>query len=157
MQSAALHQTVKKPTRLQFSLSDIARILDVPVVIAAYRDINNVRNHSTFGLDFGVNWSGFADAVDTQCANGATIIPNIELHPELGPRCAALIASNIRFFAGVPLCDFDGWRVGSIAVLAAQGDVARKGIPIRRLGELGREFVGVAPKMEAAGAGRLMR
>lgn len=153
MQSAALHQAAIEPARLRHSLSDIARLLDVPVVIATYSDITNVRNYSTFGLDFGVNWSGFAAAVDTQCGNGATIIPNVETHPELGPWSAALVAKNIRFFAGMPLCDFDGWRIGSIAVLAAQNEVARKGIPIRRLGELGREFAGVTSGIEAVGDG----
>lgn len=128
----------------RFSLADIARKLDVPVVIVTFSDVSRIRNHSTFGLDFAVNWSEFAAAIDHLCGQRATVIPNVENHDELGKWTAPLVAANIRFLAGTPLYDFDGWRVGSIAALASQQHVARKGIAMRELAALGREFVGIA-------------
>jgi hypothetical protein len=143
MPVTALSQVSPWPDQMAITLADIAILLGVPVVIATNTHSHPLRSHSTFGLDFGVNWAQFAAAVDAQCVKGASIIPNIEKHPELSRWSASLIRSDIRFFAGVPLCDVDGWRVGSIAVIAEQKAVARKGIPIRRLGELGRQFVGL--------------
>ena len=141
MQSAVRHRPIR-PTQRRFSLSDIARELNVPVVVANFHDDDNVRTHATYGLDFGVNWSEFAAAIDASCVNGAKIIPNIALHDELGCWSRSLLERDIRFFAGIPLRDADGWRIGTIAVIAKQKVVAHLGIPIRRLGELGREFVG---------------
>ena len=126
----------------RLSLSDIASRLQVPVVVACYRNPSDIANHSTFGLDFGVNWAEFAAAIDLVCADNATIVPNVEGHPELSKWTASLVAKNIRFFAGTPLRDFDGWRIGSIAVVASQQHVACQGIAMRELGELGREFIG---------------
>lgn len=143
MYSAAIKPAGPWLSRPEISLSDIAASLGVPVVIATNSHASPMRMHSTFGLDFSVNWAEFAAAVDAQCTKGASIIPNIAKHPELARWSETLSNNNIRFFAGIPLCDTDGWRVGSIAVLADQKIVARNGIPIRRLGELGRKFVGL--------------
>lgn len=143
MHNAAKQQPMIWPTAPRVGLSDIARQLEVPVVIVTSCDARSVRTHSTFGLDLGVNWSAFAAAVDDQCAKGASIIPNIAVHQELSQWSSMLVEEDIRFLAGIPLSDADGWRVGSISVLAKQKMVARKGIPIRQLGELGRQFVGL--------------
>lgn len=143
MQNLAQRASTTPMSLARFSLGDIARKLDVPVVIATFSDVSQLRNHSTFGLDFDVNWSEFAAAIDLLCGAGATVIPNVESHPELGKWAAPLIANNIRFLAATPLCDFDGWRIGSIAALASQQHVARKGIAMRELAALGREFVGI--------------
>lgn len=132
------------PVRRGISLADIARVLDVPVVVATQNDPAAIRTHSSFGLDFGVNWSEFIAAVDALCTKGATIIPNVVANPELSRWIGPLVERNIRFLVAIPLCDIDGWRLGSIAVVANHKTVARQGIPIRRLGELGREFVGLA-------------
>ncbi len=131
------------PGRPGISLALIAQALDVPAVIATTSDASALRTHSTFGLDFGVNWSEFAAAIDALCAKGATIIPNVEAHPELSRWSGTLTKKDIRFLAGMPLYDAGGCRVGSIAVIANQKSVAHKGVAIRRLGELGRLFVGV--------------
>jgi hypothetical protein len=141
MQNAVRHRPLWA-AKSRFSLSDIARELDVPVVVSSFHDDQNVLTHATYGLDFGVNWSEFAAAIDGLCVDGAKIIPNIAAHEQLSLWSRNLAARDIRFFAGIPLRDADGWRVGSIAVIANQKVVARAGIPIRRLGELGREFVG---------------
>lgn len=141
MLSAVRHRPLR-PTQQRFSLSDIARELNVPVVVANFHDDDNVRTHATYGLDFGVNWSEFAAAVDALCVNGAKIIPNVGIHDELNRWTRSLVERDIRFFAGIPLRNSDGLRIGSIAVIANQKVVAMSGIPIRRLGELGREFVG---------------
>lgn len=132
------------PVRRGISLADIARVLDVPVVVATQNDLAAIRTHSSFGLDFGVNWSEFIAAVDALCTKGATIIPNVQANPELSQWIGPLVERDIRFLVAIPLCDIDGWRLGSIAVVANHKTVARQGIPIRRLGELGREFVGLA-------------
>jgi hypothetical protein len=144
MQNLARRDDMIWPARSGISLAGISRSLDVPVVIATTSDAGSLRTHSTFGLDFGVNWSEFAAAIDALCTKGATIIPNIEAHPELSRWSGTLVTRNIRFLAGMPLCDADGWRAGSIAVIANQQAVARKGVAIRRLGEFGRQFVGIA-------------
>lgn len=144
MHNAARLKPMIWPIAPGISLSDIARQIEVPVVIVTNCDVRVVRAHSTFGLDLRVNWSAFASAVDDQCAKGASIIPNIGVHQELSQWSSMLVEEDIRFLAGIPLSDPDGWRVGSIVVLASQKMVARKGIPIRQLGELGRQFVGLA-------------
>jgi hypothetical protein len=143
MHSAVRQQPSVWPIMAKISLSDIARQIDVPVVIVTSSDARAVRTHSTFGLDLGMNWSAFASAVDDQCIKGASIIPNIEVNQKLSQWSVLLVKQNIRFLVGIPLCDTDGWRVGSISVLANQKAVARKGIAIRQLGELGRQFVGL--------------
>lgn len=143
MYIAARNEFAQRPQKPKISLADIARIIDVPVVVATFSDISSVRNQSTFGLDMGTNWAEFTAAVDSLCLNGSTIIPNIAGHDALRPLCDDLIERDIRFLAGLQLLDFDGWRVGSIAVLASQKHVARQGIALRRLAELGRGFAGI--------------
>lgn len=145
MYSALQRQPVVQSPNQRISLAEIARLLDVPVIVATYCDANGTRNHATFGLDFGFNWSEFATAIDAQCTKGAKIIPNVESHELLNRWSGSLINRGIRFMVGIPLCDGDGWKIGSIAVIADQKQVARNGIPIRRLGELGRKFIGLAP------------
>jgi hypothetical protein len=144
MQNTARRQIWTDTPVARFSLGDVARKLDVPIVIATFSDASSVRNHSTYGLDFGMNWAEFAAAIDLLFLPGAGFVPNVEVHPTLAKWAASLVAKDIRFLAGTPLCDFDGWRIGSIAVLANQKHVARKGIAMRELATLGREFVGVA-------------
>ncbi len=145
MHTAVLPQPTIWPERSQLSPGGIAKLLDVDIVIINRTDANALRTYSTFGLDLELNWSEFAAAVDEQCVKGASIIPNVEVHPELSRWAAALVKRDIRFMVGLPLSDVDGWRVGSIAVLANHKAVALKGIPIRQLGELGRQFVGIKP------------
>lgn len=144
MHNAVQHQSSVSPARSRISLAMIAEMLDVPVVVVSHSDVDANRTHSAFGLDFGIVWSEFSAAVDAQCTKGATIIPNVEVHPELSRLSRPLVERNIRFLVAIPLCDVDGWRLGSIAVLADQKSVASRGIPIRRLGELGREFIGLS-------------
>lgn len=129
----------------RYSLADIAADLGVPVVVARYSDVGHARNDEIFGLDQTKQWAGFTAAVDLICANGSIIIPNVEGHTALLQWSGRLIANDIRYFTGIPLLDFDGWRVGSIAVLARYKDVDRTGISLRRLGELGRAFAGICP------------
>lgn len=143
MYIAAQDEFVQRSPKPKISLADIARIIDVPVVVATFSDIGSVRNQSTFGLDMGTNWAEFTATVDALCVKGSTIIPNIAGHDALRPLADDLIKRDIRFLAGLQLLDFDGWRVGSIAVLASQKHVARQGIALRRLADLGREFAGI--------------
>ncbi len=143
MYSALQRQPIIRQQTRRVGLAEIARLLDVPVIVATYCGADGIWNHATFGLDFGFNWSEFAAAVDAECTKGAKIIPNVESHELLNRWSGSLINRGIRFMVGIPLCDSDGWKIGSIAVVADQKDVARNGIPIRRLGELGRQFAGI--------------
>ncbi len=144
MQSALRADAFVRPVRPRTSLADISRAMDVPVVIATRNDPQTRATHSSYGLDFGVDWSAFVAAVDAQCTKGATIIPNVQANAGLYPWISSLVERDIRFLVAIPLCDPDGWRVGSIAVIASHKAVARNGVPVRLLGELGRKFVGIS-------------
>lgn len=125
------------------SLFDIAQRLGVPVVVANIIAARGFSTHSSFGLDLEVNWAQFATAVDQLCANGAAIVADIDRHDQLGKWVEPLVARDIRFLIGVPLRDYQARRIGSIAVLASQAFVARRGISVSRLGQLGKDFAGV--------------
>lgn len=125
------------------SLFDISQRLGVPVVVAYTTVARGIPTHSTFGLDLDVNWAQFANAVDRLCANGAAIVADIDRHEQLGKWVEPLVARDIRFFVGVPLRDYQARRVGSIAVLASQAFVARRGISVSRLSQLGKDFAGI--------------
>lgn len=131
-------------SRTGHTLFDIAQTLGVPVVVANYIGANGVPTHATFGLDLDVNWALLAKAVDDLCATGAVIVANVEGHEQLGKWIEPLLKDDIRFFVGVPLRDYQNRRVGCIAVLASQAFVARRGISVSRLGQLGRQFAGVS-------------
>jgi GAF domain-containing protein len=142
MQSAVRRYDPISVPQTGCSLFDISQRLGVPVVVANHLDASGVLTHSTFGLDLDFNWAEFAGAVDDLCSTGAVIVPNIEDHDRLGHWVRPLVARDIRFFAGLPLRDYQSRRVGSIAVMASQAFVARRGISVSRLGQLGKEFAG---------------
>lgn len=144
MQSAVRSYNPVPGSRSGGSLFDIAQTLGVPVVVANYRNADGVQTHATFGLDLDVSWTLFAQAIDHLCATGAAIVANVEGHEQLGRWVAPLLKDDIRFFVGVPLRDYQARRVGCIAVLASQAFVARRGVSVSRLGQLGRQFAGIS-------------
>lgn len=144
MQSAIRSYNDLPVSRTGHSLFDIAQTLGVPVVVANYRGADGMQNHATFGLDMGINWALFANAINQLCATGAVIIANVEGHEQLGKWVEPLLKNDIRFFVGVPLRDYQARRVGCIAVLASQAFVARRGVSVSRLGQLGQQFAGVS-------------
>lgn len=144
MQSALKKYSYLAGSRPNGSLLDIAQTLGVPVVVASYRGASGVSTHATYGLDLGVSWALLAKTIDQLCEQGAVIVANVEGHERLGKLVEPLLAQDLRFFVGVPLRDYQARRVGCIAVLASQAFVARRGVSVSRLGQLGRQFFGVS-------------
>ncbi len=128
----------------QLKLSQIADALDVPVVILAFQDGAGSPRHAMFGIELGTDRDGLAAASFAQCAKGATVVPNIAVHPELCLWSDALIQRGLRFMVGVPLFNDTGARTGSISVIATHKHVAAQGIQVHLLKELGAAFLAQA-------------
>jgi len=122
-------------------LSEIAEALDVPVIILAFQDSNGANRHATYGLERDIDRAGVAAAFGAQCGRGATVVPNLAVHPELSHWANPLVKRGLKFMVGVPLYDGDGERYGSISVVAAQKHVAGHGIQVHLLKELGAAFL----------------
>lgn len=122
-------------------LSEIADALGVPVVILTYENRNDVGRFATFGVELDIDRAGMATAFGAQCGRGATVVPNLAVHPELSHWADQLVKRGLKFMVGVPLYDGDGERSGSISVVAAQKDVAGHGIQVHLLKELGNAFL----------------
>ncbi|MFN3450909.1 MAG: GAF domain-containing protein [Sphingorhabdus sp.] len=125
-------------------LSEIADALGVPVVILAYEKRNGGGRFATYGLELDIDRSRIANAFGAQCGRGATVIPNIAVHPELSQWADPLVKRGIRFMVGVPLFNDEGLRTGSISVVAEQKHVAGHGIQVHLLKELGAAFLAQA-------------
>ena len=125
-------------------LSEIAEALAVPVVILAFQDSDGAGRHAMFGIELGTDRDGLAAACFAQCGQGATVVPNIAVHPELCLWSDALIQRGLRFMVGVPLFNDTGARTGSISVIATHKHVAAQGIQVHLLKELGAAFLAQA-------------
>lgn len=125
-------------------LSEIAEALDVPVVILAFQDRDGASRHAMFGIELGTDRDGLAAACFAQCGRGATVVPNMAVHPELSLWTGSLIERGLGFMVGVPLFDDTGARTGSISVVATQKHVAGQGIQVHLLKELGTTFLAQA-------------
>jgi hypothetical protein len=123
-------------------LSQIAQEMGVPVAVATYRSVHGVKMFATFGLDMTVNWALFADICEILCAGGATVIPNIAKHEAFQWLPEDQSTGDIRFLVGVPLRNELGEVVGSLAVLDTQCAVARKGLAISKMADLGKSLIG---------------
>ncbi len=128
----------------RLKLSEIAAALDVPVVILAFQDSAGCARHAMFGVELQTDRDGLAAASFAQCGQGATVVPNIAVHPELCLWSDALIQRGLRFMVGVPLFNAKGARTGSISVIATQKHVAGHGIQVHLLKELGAAFLAQA-------------
>lgn len=128
----------------RLNLSEIATALDVPVVIMAMQDDDGINRHATFGLEVDTDRQALAAASFAQCAKGATVVPNIAVHPDLSQWSDTLIQRGLRFMVGVPLFNDEGQRTGSICIVATQKHVAGHGIKIHLLKELGSAFLAQA-------------
>jgi hypothetical protein len=128
----------------RLKLSDIADALDVPVVILAFQDKQGADCHAMFGVELDTDRAGLAAASFAQCAKGATVVPNIAVHPDLCLWSDALIQRDLRFMVGVPLFNDTGARTGSISVIATHKHVAAQGIQVHLLKELGAAFLAQA-------------
>ncbi len=128
---------------LNQDLSQIAREMGVPVAVATYRSAHGVKTFATFGLDIRVNWALFADICEQLCAGGATVIPNITKHEEFQWLPEDQSTGDVRFLVGVPLRNEQGEVVGSLAVLDTQCAVAKKGLAISKMADLGKSLIGL--------------
>ncbi len=124
----------------RLSLASIAKMMNVPVVLATFRDENNVKTFATHGLDLMHNLAGFADACDNLCKDREVVIPDTRTHPALGTIARHWPSEDICFLVGIPLRDSDGRRVGSVAVMNNSRAVARTGISFRVLTNLAKVF-----------------
>lgn len=141
---ASISRVSVQKTGAPLRLSEIADALGVPVVIMAYEIRNGGGRFATYGLELDIDRSGIATAFGAQCGRGATIIPNIAVHPELSLWADPLVKRGIRFMVGVPLFNDEGQRTGSISVVAEQKHVAGHGIQVHLLKELGAAFLAQA-------------
>ncbi len=125
-------------------LSEIAQILDVPVVILACQHSDGANRDAIFGIELGVDRAGFAAAFGAQCGRGTTVVPNLAVHPQLSQWADPLLLRGLKFMVGVPLYDANGERSGSIGVVTTQTHVAQHGIRVHLLKELGTAFLAQA-------------
>ena len=126
--------------RKRLSLASIAKMMNVPVVLATFRDENNVQTFATHGLDLMHNLARFAVACDSLCKDREVVIPDTRAHPLLGTLAHHWPSEDICFLVGIPLRDSDGHRVGSVAVMNTSRAVARTGISFRALTNLAKVF-----------------
>lgn len=127
---------------LNQDLSQIAKEMGVPVAVATYPSAHGVKTFATFGLDMAVNWALFAEICELLCVDGATVIPNIAKHEAFQRLGEHQSTGDIRFLVGVPLRNEQGEIVGSLAVLDTQSAVARKGLAISKMADLGKSLIG---------------
>ena len=130
----ALHQSNR------ISLAAIATAMDVPVVLATFRDENDVQTFATHGLGLMNNLARFAAVCDRLCSERVMVITDTRLEPALATLARHWPDESIRFLVGIPLRNVDGKRVGSLAVMNSTQAVARKGISFRMLADIGTAF-----------------
>lgn len=122
------------------SLASIAKAMDVPVVIATFRDKNYIQTVATYGLDLMNNLAKFANVCDKLCAQRAVVIPDARNEPEMATLAKHWPSSDICFLAGIPLRDAKGQRMGSLCVMNSSQAVAKRGISFRTLSDVGKAF-----------------
>ena len=137
--------------RNRMSLTAIAKAMDVPVVIATFRDENNVQTFATHGLGLMNNIARFAAVCDQLCSERVTVITDTGLEPTLATLARHWPDGEIKFLVGMPLRDAGGKRVGSLAVMDSTQAVARKGISFRMLGDIGKAFSQTGQLQQAYG------
>lgn len=142
MRNQPVHAANAPVPYLNQDLSQIAREMGVPVAVATYPSAHGVKTYATFGLDITVNWALFAEICEQLCAGGATVIPNIAKHEAFQSLGEHQSTGDIRFLVGVPIRNEQGEVVGSLAVLDTQSAVARKGLAISKMAELGKSLIG---------------
>ena len=122
------------------SLASIAAAMNVPVVIATYRNEYNIKTVATHGLDLMNNLACLAAACDDLCTDRVIVIPDTRTIPAIGALARHWPDQENCFLAGMPLRDASGNRVGSLCVMNNSRAVARSGISFRTLAEIGKTF-----------------
>lgn len=126
--------------RNRISLAAIAAAMDVPVVLATFRDENDVQTFATHGLGLMNNLARFAAICDELCSEREVVIPDTRTDPALATLARHWPDEDICFLVGIPLRNVDGKRVGSLAVMNSSRAVARNGISFRMLADVGKAF-----------------
>ena len=124
----------------RMTLASIAVAMDVPVVIATFRDENFVRTVATYGLGLMNNLARFADVCDKLCNQRSVIIPDVRIEPTIATISRHWPSDDICFLAGIPLRNANGYRVGSLCVMNSSQAVAKRGISFRTLSDIGKAF-----------------
>jgi GAF domain-containing protein len=126
--------------RDRISLAAIAKAMNVPVVLATFRDENGMQTYATYGLGLMNNLAHFAATCDALCGERVVVIPDTRTDPALSKLSRHWPAEGICFLVGVPLRNADGHRVGSLAVMNNSRAVAQSGISFRTLADVGQAF-----------------
>ena len=126
--------------RNRISLAAIAAAMDVPVVLATFRDENDVQTFATHGLGLMNNLARFAAICDELCGERVVVIPDTRIDPALSSLARHWPDEDICFLVGIPLRNVGGKRVGSLAVMNSSRAVARNGISFRTLSDVGKAF-----------------
>ncbi len=125
-------------SRHHVNLASVASAMNVPVVMATYYDENGIQTFATHGLGLMNNLALFAAACNDLCVDQAVVIPNTRTHQSLGALAKHWPAEDICFLVGIPLCNDQGQRVGSLTVMNTSKAVASRGISFRSLEALGK-------------------
>lgn len=126
--------------RNRISLAAIAKTMDVPVVLASFRDEHDVQTFATHGLGLMNNLARFAAICDELCGERVVVIPDTRIDPALSSLARHWPDEDICFLVGIPLRNVDGKRVGSLSVMNSSRAVARDGISFRTLSDVGKAF-----------------
>lgn len=124
----------------RIGLAAIAAAMDVPVVLATFRDENYVKTVTTHGLDLMNNLACFAAVCDKLCGERVVVIPDTRIDPAMAQLARHWPSDEICFLVGIPLRDSDGRRVGSLCVMNSSRVVARSGISFQKLSDVGKAF-----------------
>jgi GAF domain-containing protein len=126
--------------RNRMSLTSIAKAMNVPVVLATFRDEHGVLTFATHGLGLMNNLAHFAAMCDELCRERVVVIPDTRTDATLAALARHWPSDDICFLVGIPLRDSGGKRVGSLAVMNNSRAVARCGISFRTLSDVGKAF-----------------
>ncbi len=130
-----------------FLLKSIKAELNVPVVIAAYRNEHGIMHYASYGLNLDTPFSKLAIASYRVCLDGAMVYPNIAICPEFAFYQGRHADDKARFYVGVPIRNAGGQVVGSLAILQEIDIVAKKGISLARMTQLGQNLANAASNM----------
>ena len=121
-------------------LASVAKVMQVPVAIATYRDQSGLQTFAAHGFSDATSVGPFAAACNNLCSERTLAVPDIALHVTLSGFVNVLPKADIRFLVGMALLDKRGQRVGSLTVMNSSKAVARQGISFRMLIALGKAF-----------------
>jgi GAF domain-containing protein len=138
--AAKIEQPIIRARHKRINLFSVATIMNVPVVLATYRDQNGMETFATHGLDLNNNLARFGVACNELCKGGVIVVPDTHAHPALGTIARHWPTSEIRFLVAIPLRNSAGRIVGSLAVMNSQKAVASRGISFKMLNEFGKAF-----------------